>query len=649
VPGLSHPIPLQPGPLSRSHLRGASRHPLRARLAAVAGSAVLAVACGTQNPTPAPSSAPPVTPSPPSASSPSASASGVDYDELVYGSTYRPLPGLEGGTLKIGDPRSGTQLNPLFAGPTVNRALFAATMRTLFLVTGDGHWKPDLATTIPTPTNGMVRPDPSGGGFDVDLELRPGLMWSDGQPATMDDLQYTWRLIEDTPSATVVPGWKVVDRVTVSGPTHATVHFSAPYGDYLSVLGSLFLPAHYFRTVSATDAPTKLYPFSPEIAKAVTIGPFKYSTVSANSVGLVRDDDWRGPFQSCDRGACVDGLTYRMFPNDKTGLIDAFQKGDIDVALGLMDTDEAAVAAGDTGIAIIDSAWSYEHFDMNEAGIGPGQGHPALRDIVVRRAIAQAIDRKSLFDAVRAAGLASPPDVNLVACTNATPTNYWQLPDPGCPPLDVEAANAALDAAGYRRGADGIRIDPRGNLPLVFQHCTTSSPFHEIGAQLIKQDLTRIGIKLDLNMVDSRAVMFAAWGDVGAGTRCNLAHGNFDTAEFSYSDRFYPYDNYYYPYDSEQIPTQTNGGRGLNFIRFADPAVDAGIDRLGSALSAADQVTAAYDLQRAYVSEVPEVALYYRAEVRGISGNVRNFIMHPGTTLGDGADTWNVEDWWIGD
>lgn len=619
----------------------------------IAAAALIFAACGDQTPTASPTGPEPtVTSTPEPTATPGGSASpAIDYEQLVYGYTYQPDPGLQGGGVTIGDWRGSSdelrQLNPVFAGSIANRPLFAATMRTLFLVTADGHWKPDLAARIPSLSDGSIRRDPSGSGFEVDLVLRPGLLWSDGQPATMDDLAYTWGFARDASPA----GWKMIDRVAVTDPTHATVHFSESYGDFIHVLASYFLPAHYFKTVSAADAATKLYPFSSDIAKAVTIGPFKYASISGNSVGLVRDDDWRGPFQACEGGACLDKLTYRSFPNDKAGMIAAFQAGDIDVALGLDESDQAAIAEADpsSGKAILEPAWAYEHFDMNEAGLGAGRGHPALRDVVVRRAIAQAIDREALFRAVHESVLPEPDSPDVVACTNATPTDYWQLPDPGCLGFDVAAANRALDDAGYARGADGIRVDPQSGLPLVFEHCTTSAPFRELSSRFLAAELEQIGIKLNLNFVGMREVLFAPWGDVGATAKCNLAHGNFDTAEFSYALSFNPHDNYYYPYDSAQIPTTANGGTGLNFVRFANSSADAAIDALGSAISPEDQVSAAYAIQKVYVEDVPEVALFYRSEVRGISVHLRNFVMHPGASLGSGADTWNVEDWWLGD
>lgn len=608
---------------------------------------LLTIGCGDKPPsTPSGTASTPTT----AATSAPSQSPAIDYEQLVYGYTYQPLPGVAGGSLTIGDWHSRDQLNPLLAGAVSNRALFGATMRTPFIVTADGHWKPDLAARMPSLEDGTVRMDADGSGFEVDLELRPDLHWSDGQPATMHDLEYTWEYIQGvTPASAATTGWRMIDRISVTDDTHATVHFRQPSADYLAVLGSYFFPEHYYSTFATTDLASAVYPFSSDLAKAVTIGPFKYETASGRDVKLVRDANWHGPAVACPGAACLDSVVYRIFPNDKSGLIKAFNDGSVDVALGLDDTDYGAIAdVAANGQAVLGPAWLYEHFDMNEAGGGSGRGHPALRDVVVRRAISQAIDRRALYQAVLASPLPASAGGDLVGCTNATPSNYWRLPDADCLDYDVDAANKALDEAGYKRGADGIRVDPVSGLPLVFEHCTTAAPYREVSGRFFKDAFERIGIKLNLNFLD-RDVLLAAAGEVGATAKCNLARGNFDTAEFAYVLGFNLHDNYYYSYHSDQIPTSANGWSGYNFLHLDDQGVDHAIDALSSAISPMDQLNSAYDVQRTYVRDAPEIALYYRDQTRGTPTGLRNFLMHPGAAFGAGTDTWNIEDWWLGD
>jgi ABC-type transport system substrate-binding protein len=71
--------------------------------------------------------------------------------------------------------------------------------------------------------------------------------------------------------------------------------------------------------------------------------------------------------------------------------------------------------------------------------------------------------------------------------------------------------------------------------------------------------------------------------------------------------------------------------------------MDAALDTLKAAILTKDQIEAAWKIQEIYVDQVPEVALYYRNEARGISKRLHNFFKNPSTS----SDFWNVEDWWV--
>jgi peptide/nickel transport system substrate-binding protein len=292
------------------------------------------------------------------------------------------------------------------------------------------------------------------------------------------------------------------------------------------------------------------------------------------------------------------------------------------------------------GKAILEPAWLYEHYDLNEAGLGQGKGHPALKDLKVRQAIAQAIDKKAMWNVV----FPGQPYPDIPLCVNATPTNYWQLPNAECLTFDVAAANKLLDDAGYKdTDGDKVREMPDGSAPLEFEHCTSTAGFRKTGGEFLAGQLQAVGIKLNLNFVDSTAVLFANWPDVAADTKCNLSHGNYDTSEFAYVLSFDLFGDYYYSYHTDQIPTDANKGDGYNYLRFSNPEMDAALDTLKSAIQADAQLEAVYTVQQLYIDQVPEVVLYYRAEVRGVSAKLNNFLKNPGTS----SDMWNVEDWWL--
>ena len=114
-----------------------------------------------------------------------------------------------------------------------------------------------------------------------------------------------------------------------------------------------------------------------------------------------------------------------------------------------------------------------------------------------------------------------------------------------------------------------------------------------------------------------------------ADTKCNLAHGNYDTSEFAYVLSFDLYGNYYYSYHSEQIPTDANKGNGYNYLRLINSDMDAAIDVLKQAIKPADQIQAAYTIQQVYIDQTPEVVLYYRNEARGVGDQAPELPQEP--------------------
>ena len=157
-------------------------------LGLLAAVAIVASACASASPSPAASTGP--TGSPASSAPPTTAPSPtpLDFEQILFNYDYKPDPGTPGGSIVVSDWQAASQLNPVISTSLANSYVFAATMRALFTVTADGHWKPDLAAKMPKFSDQSIRTDASGSGFSMDLELKPGLLWSDGQPLTLRDL-----------------------------------------------------------------------------------------------------------------------------------------------------------------------------------------------------------------------------------------------------------------------------------------------------------------------------------------------------------------------------------------------------------------------------------------------------------------------------
>ncbi len=607
----------------------------------LASTAIVFAACqGAASPSPSAAASTGASPSAPASPSAAPSPTPVDYDQLLYAINYKPTTGKAGGSVVIGEWQAPNQLNYYFSNAFANSEVLAITTRALLNVSSDGHWYPDLAAANIT-FKDSVKTDATGNGFTVHATLKPNLKWSDGQPLTMNDWKFTWQWVNDTGQTGInTLGWEQIDKVDVSADgLSADFHFAKKFAGWLGTIGgNPPLPEHYIKPFAIKDA-NKTYPLSAAIASVPVNGPFKYTTASPDTIEMARNDNWTA---ARDHPAYLDKVTFKSFPDNKDGEIAAFKAGEIDLALDLQTADYTAIKDVDptVGKAIIQPAWEYEHLDMNEAGLGQGKGAVALQDVKLRTAMAMAIDKKALYQTIFP-GYPVPQDN---PCINAVPgLNYWALPNPTCATFDLAGANKMLDDAGYTKGTDGVRVDPKSGKPLVFEHCTSTAAVRKTSGQFLAKAFQAIGITLNLNFVDSTKVLFANWPDVAADTKCNLSHGQYDTSEFAYVLAFDLFGDYYYSYSTDQIPTDANKGNGYNYLRLSNPDMDAALNVLKDAINPKDQVEAAYKIQQIYTTLVPEIPLYYRSAVRGVSTRLQNFFQNPGTA----SDMWNVEDWFV--
>jgi peptide/nickel transport system substrate-binding protein len=600
----------------------------------LASTAIVFAACGGAT-SPSPSSpgasgtaAPP---SEPTVTEPPASV-----EDLLFKYVYEPEEGQAGGSAVIGEWQAVANLNKYYDNSFTTSQVLAATMRGLWITTSDGHWKADLAAKMPMFSDESIR-QADDGSFEVDLELRPGLKWSDGEDLTLDDLKFTWEWMMDPDQVGLVSGttgWEDITDIEVSSDgLTATVMFDKAYAGFYGLLGDVILPEHYFSEIPVAEAATTSMPVSPAIADVPASGPFKFVSASPNGVELERNENFVGG--SFNQGAYLDQVTFQYYA-DKDGMIAAFLAGDLDVALDMTAADYASIQNVDPSIGepIIEPSWLYEHLDMNQ---GPG-GHPMLSDVNVRQAISQAIDKSDLYSTL----FPGYPVPDPPACSPAPPGTYWRDETLECAQYDAEAAAAALEAAGWTDSNNDGTIDKDGR-EAVLEACTSSgNPTRQLTLEKVSGYLAEVGIKINITLADAASVYFAGWNDTTPDTKCSIYRGTYDLALFAWVLTFDLFGDYYYSYHTDQWP-DNDPHDGGNTSRFSNPDMDAALDTLRDSIATEDQIEAVLTVQQIYVDEVAEIPLYYRQETRGKSTRLNNFFKNPGTA----SDMWNIEDWWV--
>jgi peptide/nickel transport system substrate-binding protein len=572
-----------------------------------------------------------------------------NIDDLLFAEGYAAEKGTPGGSVVIADWQIPEQLNFYYISGFKDTQVNVAAFDVLWDLGPDFKYIPEQAVSIPTIANGGVRidaeptaecPNRRPGyedlpGFEVDLNIKPGLKWSDGETLDLNDMRYTWEWNMD-PAQTGLyagtDGWNIIDRFDVAEDgLSATVHFCTAFTGYYGILGKPMLPEHYMSQIPVIDAAELSYPVGPGIENAPTSGAFKFASASPSAIELVRNENWVSPYTGDP--AYLDRVVFRFFDGAKDAMIAAFLAGEIDLATDLLQGDYAAIAGVDPsiGTALIKPAWEYEHFDFNQ------QGHPALADPNVRMALAHAIDKTELYETV----YPGVPMPEAAPCAPVPPGLYFRTEEGlTCIEYDPELAVQMLDEAGWMDSdGDGIRDKDGEKLSLL--HCHTGAGFRVAAGDYLASKFRDIGVEL-IN-TSAPETVFSGWNEAAPDALCNLTRGNHDTTEFAWVSGFDLFGNTYTVYHSAYIPTEENGGAGANYARLDNPDVDAVLDNLYGATDQAEAIQYAHQLQQLLTEAQSEVVLYYRSNVRGVNPKLANYHQNPSTL----SDMWNIGDWYL--
>ena len=564
-----------------------------------------------------------------------------------------------GGTIIFGEWQPATQLNAYFTTAFTNVEAYSPVFRGLFNVNADGEWFGDLATEVPTVEAGSIVEDPSGDGFTVTMTMKPGLVWSDGEPLDMNDQKWTYDWAVEVAKSGVgctgcsnlvptiattdangdpldleaqyAPENQYVESITVSDDgLSMDVKYRKNFAGWIGQWGTVnspIMPQQYFESIAYADLPSSV-PLGSGIENVPAAGPFKFSAASSDGIDYVRNDLWNGGTKPL-----LDGLKFRFF-GSKDGQITAFLNGEIDLALDMTQADYPAIQGVDPSIgkAELDSVWQYEHLDFNLARTEKG-----LDDLAVRTALAMAIDKQDLINVLFPGTQLEP------ACSTAPPGTWWRDDSIQCPPYDPEGAAAMLDEAGWVVNPDtGVR-EKDGN-QLRLQMCTTSgNPTRLTTLGKANQYFAAITVPSDITTADASSVVFAGWADTTPDTDCSIYRGTYDVADFAWVLSGDVWGNYYYIYHSSQIPSDS-APNGSNNSRIASPEMDAALDTLGIAVDPAMQKEAAFVVQQVVADTINEIPLYYRAETTGVGNHLGGWVKYNPSSAGP---TYDVENWYF--
>jgi peptide/nickel transport system substrate-binding protein len=313
-------------------------------------------------------------------------------------------------------------------------------------------------------------------------------------------------------------------------------------------------------------------------AQPIGIGPFRYTAYH-------RGDDvemeanpyyWRGRPK-------LQRVIYKIITDENT-LFTQLQTGELD----LWDVIDGALAQRVKQLPGLASATRLS--DYQEA-IYFNTQHAVVADPRVRRALALAVDRPLILAKV-ALG-------NGILAQSVVPRMTEGHLALSVAPHDPARAQTLLDAAGWKRGVDGVRHN--GGMPLAIELAIPAGqPTRATAAAVLRDAWAAIGVNVTIHPW-AAAQYFAPSSAGGV-----IESGKFDAAIVA--GGLGPlYANIDGAFDCASVPPN-----GFNIAHYCDPRLDALNDRYRSAFEPAERVRIAAAMQQRLNDATPTVVLYER-------------------------------------
>lgn len=320
-----------------------------------------------------------------------------------------------------------------------------------------------------------------------------------------------------------------------------------------------------------------------------------------------------GPLSAQDvewspRGPYVDEILLPIITDQEAQLI-ALRRGDIHVYPGLVSPTHIETLEADPNVDItLSPGFHFFYLAMN-------MRREPLNDIVIRRALAHAINREEIV-------LSLFQGYVLPLAEFVPPASPFYNPDTDVAQYDPELARQILDDAGYRVGPDGIRINPRTGEPL--REMTILTPTYEVAptsAQLgamIAEAARSIGLPVRAEPLDFNVILDRIQNE-SDGDR------DFDMYVLAWGLTRFPTHLYSLFHSSFDV----DGAENTPGLR--DPEYDAAAERVWTPRNLDEAMEAAYRAQEILSWLQPYVPLYSRPYMDAFRSDVvTGYVPHLG-------------------
>jgi peptide/nickel transport system substrate-binding protein len=425
----------------------------------------------------------------------------------------------------------------------------------------------------------------------VVFRLRQDVRWHDGQPVTAHDVEFTFNMAKNPEAASIigssfvteVESARVVDDYTIA------FRFLRPHAQALESFWWAPAPRHLLQDVAPAEM--RNAPFN---RRPVGSGPFMFGDWRANEqLVLVPNPDFP---EALGGPPAADRVVFRIIPEASTMLTELLTGG-IHVNIPLTPDQTRQVADNaDTDL--------FSYPGRTIWYIGWNNARPPFNDAAVRRAMAHAINRQEIIDALLYGE-------GLLATSTIPP---WHRANPDIEPLQFnpDLAGQMLEQAGWVAGADGIR--QRGGQRLAFTLLSSDDPLRRSVVEVLQNQLRRAGADVQIRVMEFQTMLQNHRNRDFDAVFTNWVLDNFQLASAPMA-----------LFHSSQADIEQSPNRST--VRI--PQLDAAMERAALATDEGQQRDAWRQVVQILQQEQPVTFMFWLNELAAARSNVHGIEMDP--------------------
>ncbi|NPA64884.1 MAG: peptide ABC transporter substrate-binding protein [Epsilonproteobacteria bacterium] len=467
-------------------------------------------------------------------------------------------------TLHLAISATPSRINPLLATDSASGEIVSWIFNGLFKYDANGEIVPDLASSYRFLDE-----------RHLEVTLKRGVVWHDGEPFDADDVLFTYRLITSPKIFTPYKDeFRYVEEVKKLDSHKILIVYKKPYFKALQTWMVGMVPKHLLE--GEPDIMTSSFNRRP-----VGTGPYRLEKFKVSEDIVLRAHE-----RYHEGRPKIDRILYHFVPDPATRFL-MLKSRRLDVgSLTPLQLERQ-----------IDGEFRsfYRIFEQPSRGytyLGFNLKNPKFQDPRVREAIDLAIDRQELIDILFFS--------HARVCTGPfMPGTFAYNPRVKPPKRDLKRARALLRAAGYDE-----------DHPLTFEIATNSNNSIRIyAAQIIQYQLAQIGVKVKIKAMEWQAFLNTV-----------VMPRRFETVLLGWGLGLTPD-----AYSIWHSKADTKGG--FNFVGYSNPKVDRLIEEAETTIDRRRLARIFQEIFALIVADRPYIFLYIPNSITAVNRSIKN--VHP--------------------